>query len=136
MLRHQTGESVGGMLSHVTSVLDILTNSRTRHLLLIKNSPRLAPPPCLSLTRSLTHMHNRYLERLATSLLSYNQLSHRATAQVSSLCTVLLSPSPHHLLSLSFLIPSLPHPLRQRQWPAAGRRPLRQLSHCNPSWQP
>ena len=39
-LEVQSSESVGEMLGHVTSVLDLLTNSRIQHLFLIKGSPR------------------------------------------------------------------------------------------------
>ena len=39
-LEVQSSEAVGEMLGHVTQVLDLLTNSRTQHLFLIKGSPR------------------------------------------------------------------------------------------------
>ena len=59
----QDQDSVTAMLGSVISILDHLTNARTQHLLLMKSSAR-------------------YLERMATSLLSPQLLSHRATAQV------------------------------------------------------
>ena len=59
----QDQDSVTAMLGSVISVLDLLTNARTQHLLLMKSS-------------------GRYLERIAISLLSPQLLSHRATAQV------------------------------------------------------
>lgn len=59
-------DSVMAMLVSVTSVLDSLTNSRTQHLLLMKGSAR-------------------YLERMATSLLSPQLLSNRLTAQAEAM---------------------------------------------------
>ena len=37
----QSEESISEMLSHVTKILDHLTNQRTHHLFLIKGSQRL-----------------------------------------------------------------------------------------------
>lgn len=59
-------DSVQIMLSTITAVLDSLTNTRTQHLLLMKGS-------------------SRYLERMATSLLSPQMLANKATAQVEAL---------------------------------------------------
>ena len=39
-LEMQSKEGIEELLSHVTRVLDTLTNSRTQHLFLINNSPR------------------------------------------------------------------------------------------------
>ena len=47
----------------MTSVLDLLTNSRTQHLLFMKSSAH-------------------YLDRMATTLLSPQLLAQKATAQV------------------------------------------------------
>ena len=56
-------ESVQKMLDTTTAVLVSLSSSRTQHLLLMRGSPR-------------------YLDRLATSLLSPQLLANKAMAQV------------------------------------------------------
>ena len=82
--------NVETMLASVTSVLDSLTNSRTQHLLLMKSSVR-------------------YLDRLATSIMSPQMLANKATAQVKLMAGVHVS---SHMLYYD----------RQRQWLLAERR--------------
>ena len=68
-LRRCDLSSVQAMLSSVSSLLQLLTDPRTKHLLLMKSSAR-------------------YLDRLAGSVLSPLLLANKATAQVLSCDTV------------------------------------------------